>query len=105
MKNNKKIKRIVTGMYLTGASILGTPITAMADEPAGEAAVPDIMTTILNLITKFAIIGGGLWAVWGVVILAGGLKDKNGPALQSGIWQIIGGGLIIAAAALFNTVV
>ena len=52
-----------------------------------------------------AIIGGGLWLVWGVVVLAGGLKDKNGPALQSGIWQIVGGGLIIAAAALFSSVV
>ena len=65
----------------------------------------DLLNEILGLISKFAIIGGGLWAVWGVVVLAGGLKDKNGPALQSGIWQIVGGGLIIAAAALFSTLV
>lgn len=65
----------------------------------------DLMNQILSLVTKFAIIGGGLWAVWGAVVLAGGLKDKNGPALQAGIWQIVGGGLIIAAAALFNSVV
>ena len=54
---------------------------------------------VLDLVSKFAIVGGGLWLVWGVIVLAGGLKDKNGPALQSGIWQIVGGGLIIAAAA------
>jgi len=63
----------------------------------------DLLNTIISLITKFAVAGGGLWAVWGVIVLAGGLKDKNGPALQSGIWQIIGGGLIIGAAALFST--
>lgn len=62
----------------------------------------ELLTEVLNLVSKFAVIGGGLWLVWGVIVLAGGLKDKNGPALQSGIWQIIGGGLIIAAAALFN---
>ena len=65
----------------------------------------DLLNLVLTLVTKFAIIGGGLWLVWGVVVLAGGLKDKNGPALQSGIWQIVGGGSIIAAAALFSSVV
>lgn len=65
----------------------------------------DLLNQVLTLVTKFAIIGGGLWLVWGVVVLAGGLKDKNGPALQSGIWQIVGGGLVIAAAALFSSVV
>lgn len=64
----------------------------------------NLLNDVLDLITKFAIIGGGLWLVWGAVVLAGGLKDKNGPALQSGIWQIVGGGLIIAAAALFSTI-
>ncbi|MDR2043926.1 MAG: hypothetical protein LBQ15_06075 [Clostridium sp.] len=64
----------------------------------------DLLEEVLELVAKFATLGGGLWLVWGVVILAGGLKDKNGPALQSGIWQIIGGGLIVAAAALFSTV-
>lgn len=64
----------------------------------------DLLNQVLDLVTKFAIIGGGLWLVWGVVVLASGLKDKNGPALQSGIWQIVGGGLIIAAAALFKSV-
>jgi len=64
----------------------------------------ELLTQVLDLVTKFAIIGGGLWLVWGIVVLAGGLKDKNGPALQSGIWQIVGGGLIIAGAALFQNI-
>ena len=64
-----------------------------------------MLADVLALVTKFAIIGGGLWLVWGVIVLAGGLKDKNGPALQAGIWQIVGGGMIIAAAALFSNIV
>ena len=63
-----------------------------------------MLSEILSLVSKFVIIGGGFWAVWGVVILAGGLKDKNGPQLQSGIWQIVGGLMIIAAAALFSNI-
>lgn len=65
----------------------------------------DLLNDVITLVTKFAVIGGGLWLVWGVVVLAGGLKDKNGPALQTGIWQVVGGGLIIAASALFANVV
>lgn len=64
----------------------------------------DLLNEVLTLVTKFATIGGGLWLVWGVIVLAGGLKDKNGPALQSGIWQVVGGGMIIAAALLFARV-
>jgi len=63
-----------------------------------------IFTESLQLMQRVTGIGGGLWAVWGFIVLAGGLKDKNGPALQSGIWQIAGGGIIILAAALFNKV-
>ena len=59
---------------------------------------------VTELITKFAITGGGLWLVWGVIVLAGALKDKNGPQLQGGIWQIVGGGMIIAAAAMFSSI-
>lgn len=68
------------------------------------AAGSNVVTSALGLFSQFAIIGGGLWAVWGVVTLAGGLKDQNGPATQSGVWQVVGGGLIIAAAALFKTI-
>lgn len=64
----------------------------------------DIMNQVLDLIVKFCTIGGGLWTVWGVIILAGGLKDKNGPDLRSGIWQIVGGVMIIAAAQLFKSI-
>lgn len=64
----------------------------------------ELMTQALELFTKFAVAGGGLWTVWGVVTLAGGLKDHNGPQTQSGMWQTVGGGLIVAAAALFSSI-
>jgi len=53
-----------------------------------------VVTSALQLFSQFAIIGG----------LAGGRKDQNGPATQSGVWQVVGGGLIIAAAALFSNI-
>ena len=65
----------------------------------------DLLNQVVALVQKFVIIGGGLWLLWGVIVLAGGLKDKNGPALQAGIWQIVGGGMIIAAAAMFANIV
>lgn len=64
----------------------------------------ELVKQVIDLVTKFATIGGGLWLVWGAIVLAGGLKDKNGPQLQSGIWQVVGGAMIIAAALLFNSI-
>ena len=67
--------------------------------------VPDILKEVLNLFTTFAMIGGGIWLVWGAVVTGGALRDQNGPQIQTGIWQIVGGGLILAAALLFKTLV
>lgn len=66
--------------------------------------MPPLLQTVLDLFSQFAMIGGGLWLLWGAVALGGGLKDHAGPQIQSGIWQIVGGGLILAAAALFKSV-
>ena len=64
----------------------------------------DMMSQALQLFGKFATIGGGLWTVWGVITLAGGLRDHQGPQIQSGVWQAVGGGLIVAAAQLFSNI-
>ena len=61
-----------------------------------------LLKSVLDLFTTFAILGGGVWLVWGVIVLAGGLKDHNGPQIQTGVWQIIGGALIMTAAGLFK---
>ncbi|AZP93953.1 hypothetical protein CYK55_13265 [Enterococcus mundtii] len=62
-----------------------------------------LLEQVFGLVSQFTLIGGGLWLIWGTIILAGALKDKNGPQLQQGIWQIVGGGLILVAAGWFAT--
>lgn len=63
----------------------------------------DLLQQVFNLVSNFTSVGGGLWLIWGTVILAGALKDKNGPQLQQGIWQIVGGGLILVASVWFGS--
>ena len=46
----------------------------------------DLLKQVFDLVSKFTLVGGGLWLIWGTIILAGALKDKNGPQLQQGIW-------------------
>lgn len=88
-----------------------SPATAGSADPGSvgnNISVIDsdtLVSKVLDLMSKFALIGGALWAIWGVMVLAGGLKDKNGPALQAGIWQIVGGALILIASVLFQGVV
>ena len=62
-----------------------------------------LVEKVFSLVSNCTLVGGGLWLIWGKVILAGALKDKNGPQLQQGIWQIVGGGLILVAAGWFAT--
>lgn len=67
-------------------------------------AADDILTSVKSLLSKAAISGGGLWAAWGVVQFGIGLKDHNGPGISGGIWQVLGGGCIVAAGAIINAV-
>lgn len=64
--------------------------------------MPPLLQSVLDLISSFALLGGSLWLLWGAIVLGGGLKDSNGPQIQTGVWQVVGGGLILAAAALFK---
>ena len=64
----------------------------------------DMMQKALELMTKFIGVGGTLWIVIGLVIVGVGLKEKTGPQIQSGIWQIVGGGIIISASLLLSTI-
>lgn len=44
-----------------------------------------LLQQVFTLVSRFTLVGGGLWLIWGTIILAGALKDKNGPQLQQGI--------------------
>lgn len=68
------------------------------------AADSNMLTSVLDLFLQFATIGGGVWLVWGAITVGTNLKDQNGPGIQSGIWQCVGGGLIIGAALLFKNI-
>lgn len=59
---------------------------------------------IMSLIQVAIIAGGSIWLAVGAVIFALGLKNKEAPQIQSGIWQIIGGAVIIAAGAFFGNI-
>ncbi|MFF9925187.1 hypothetical protein ACWEOD_10180 [Micrococcus luteus] len=63
-----------------------------------------MLSSVLTLFVTFATIGGGVLLVWGAIALGTALKDQNGPQIQSGAWQVVGGGLIVAAAQLFNNI-
>ncbi len=65
----------------------------------------DLMETVLEQIIKYVKIGGGLWVLWGAIVLGLALRDKTGPQIQSGIWQMVGGGLVLAVSTLFSTII
>lgn len=64
-----------------------------------------MLNSVLDMMSQFVAVGGGLWLVWGAIVLGGALRDQNGPQIQTGIWQMVGGGLILAAGVLFKTIV
>ena len=66
---------------------------------------PNLLNEVLWIASQFTRVGGALWLAWGVIILAGAIKDKTGPALQSAIWQIVGGIMIVMTSYLFMYVV
>lgn len=57
-----------------------------------------VVTSVLSTLATWVVVGGGFWAVWGAVTLGGGLSDHNSPQIQNGVWKIVGGAIVIAAA-------
>lgn len=64
----------------------------------------DYLSQGMALISKGLIAFGGVWTVWGIVILASGLNEHNGQDIKQGMLRAIGGALIIAAAAWLTTI-
>ena len=97
MKSN--VKRIYAIFSVTVLSLLSCIVEAFAT--AGEVPLLNSVITLIVRIVQFA---GGIWLLWGVIVLASALKDHNSPQMQSGIWQIVGGALILLASTLFSTI-
>lgn len=47
---------------------------------------------------------GSFYAAWGTIHLVQGWKDKNGPDMQQGMWQLISGVVMIAIATYIKTI-
>jgi len=54
-----------------------------------------LLAKLLLIAKKIIIFGGALWFLYGLIILAGALKNDNHPALESSIWQMVGGMIIM----------
>jgi hypothetical protein len=61
-------------------------------------------STVMSLVSRAVLAGGSIWLAVGVIILALGLKNKEAPQIQSGIWQVVGGALITAAGVYFTSI-
>ncbi len=61
-------------------------------------------STVMGLVQRAVLAGGAIWLVIGAVILGLGLKNKEAPQIQSGIWQVVGGALITAAGVYLNSI-
>ena len=63
-----------------------------------------MFTQMITLLSKGVLAAGALLAVWGMISVGRGLKDSNGPGIQTGIMELIGGGIVIAASQLITTI-
>ena len=63
-----------------------------------------MFTQMITLLSKGVLAAGALLAVWGMISVGRGLKDSNGPGIQNGIMELIGGGIDIAASQLITTI-
>ena len=63
-----------------------------------------MFTQMITLLSKGVLAAGALLAVWGMISVGRGLKDSNGPGIQNGMRELIGGGIVIAASQLITTI-
>lgn len=63
-----------------------------------------MFTQMITLLSKGVLAAGALLAVWGMISVGRGLKDSNGPGIQNGIMELIGGGIVIVASQLITTI-
>lgn len=86
-------------------TLAGRLMLAASTAPDAAGTAKNMLGDVINILTTVVMIGGGIWLIFGVIALAGGLKDQNGPETQKGIWQCLGGFLIMLAVGLFKYLV
>ncbi len=92
----------LTGKFLNFMVMAAIFTTFFMSFGVFAATGAEALETAKSLLSKAAVAGGGLWAVWGLVQLGMSIKDHNGPGIQGAIWQLIGGAIIIAAGSAIS---
>lgn len=65
----------------------------------------EFVIKLLSFASKMVVFAGSMWILYGVIILADSLRNTNAPALESSIWQIIGGIFVCIAAFMLNNII
>lgn len=65
----------------------------------------EFLIKFLSFASKMVIFAGSMWILYGVIILADSLRNTNAPALESSIWQIIGGIFVCITAFMLNNII
>lgn len=60
--------------------------------------------SMLQITQKGLVALGGFYVIWGLVVLAGGFKDKTAPEVKQGMGQMIAGAMILLAAAFVTQI-
>lgn len=63
-----------------------------------------IFTTMMDLFAKGIVALGGIYCVIGLMSIARGYKDHAGADMNTGISQIVSGGIYILAAVVVKTI-
>lgn len=98
MKNliNKYRANLKAAGASTTAMLVLTTVNAHAQEV-------DYLQKGLELMSKVLLLGGGVWTVWGIVVIAMSLNDHNGQQMKDGIFKALGGAMVVAAAAWYSS--
>lgn len=91
-------------MNILKAHIAREVVSRAAQDVVNMAAVDanSMFSDSVKVIMNFVSVGGGLWAVWGVVAFGLALDDHNGNDMKRGMFKIIGGVMVIVASQLFS---
>lgn len=99
INNSEKLTRHKRGIKNFCTMVIALSIT-LSMLPAAYAT--NAFSSVVSTLTTYVKLGGGLITVWGAVILGSNIKDHNGPGITNGVWTMVGGAVIVAAAALFS---
>ena len=86
------------------AAALATATVLTFSTPGHYAAQNDFLARGMKIISSGLVAFGGVWAIWGIVTLAGGLNDHNGQDIKQGVLRAIGGALIGVAALWLTSI-